>query len=128
LLKILLAEFAHSGPTPPTLKEIAERNGSTIRDLEPLVQVAIDEGRLERLSAEFAIDPAALEGLRKSLADYFQDHPAIRISEIREHWGMTRKHAVPIFEFFDQQQVTVRKGDLRTPGPRLGNPIREAAP
>jgi selenocysteine-specific elongation factor len=128
LLELLLAECAHAGPTPPTLKEFAERNGSTLRDLEPLVQVAIDEGRLDRLSRDIAIDHAVLEGLRKNLADYFQVHPVIRISEIREHWGMTRKHAVPIFEFFDQQQVTVRNGDVRTPGPRLGSPIREAAP
>ena len=29
---------------------------------------------------------------------------------------MTRKHAVPIFEFFDRQQITSRSGDLRTAG------------
>ena len=128
LLELLLAECAQTGPTPPTLKEFAERNGSTLRDLEPLVQVAIDEGRLDRLSPELAIDHVALEDLRKSLAAYFQEHPAVRITEIREHWGITRKHAVPIFEFFDRQQVTVRNGDVRTAGPRLGFPIHEAVP
>ncbi|HUE14347.1 MAG TPA: selenocysteine-specific translation elongation factor [Planctomycetaceae bacterium] len=128
LLDLLLAECIDAGRTPPSLKEFAERNGSSLRDLEPLVQVAVDEGRLDRLLPELAIDHTALEELRKNLADYFQEHPAVRISEIREHWGMTRKHAVPIFEFFDQQQVTVRSGDVRTAGPRLGVPIHEAAP
>ncbi len=112
---------------PPRLKEFAERNGSSLRDLEPLVQVAVDEGRLDRLSPELAIDHAALEDLRKSLVDYFQKHSAVTVSEIREHWGMTRKHAVPIFEFFDRQQVTVRSGDVRTAGRRLRFPIDEAA-
>jgi len=128
LLDVLLAECVEAGRTPPSLKEFAERNGSSLRDLEPLVQVAVDEGRLDRLSPEIAIDHAALEDLRKNLADYFKEHPAVRITEIREHWGMTRKHAVPIFEFFDRQQVTIRDGDVRTAGPRLGFPIHEAVP
>ena len=128
LLDILLTECAQAGPAPPMLKEFAERNGSTFHDVEPLVQVAVDEGRLDRLSPELAIDHGALEELRKSLAVYFREHPAVRVSEMREHWGITRKHAVPIFEFFDRQQVTVRNGDLRMPGPRLAFPIHEADP
>ena len=47
-----------------------------------------------------------------------------KISEIREQWGITRKHAVPIFEFFDQCQITVRAGDLRSAGPRISLPDR----
>ena len=104
---------------PPTLKEFADRIGCSLKDLEPLVQVAVDEGRLVRLSPELAITCDALESLRQNLADYFQLHPAAKISEIREQWGMTRKHAVPIFEFFDRQQITARSGDLRTAGPRF---------
>jgi selenocysteine-specific elongation factor len=128
LLEELLAACAEAGPTPPTLKEFAERCGAPVRDVEPLVQVAVDEGRLDRLSPELAIDHIALEDLRKDLADYFHAHPAVRISEVREHWGITRKYAVPLFEFFDRQQVTLRNGDVRTPGPRLLFPIHEAIP
>jgi selenocysteine-specific elongation factor len=125
LLDGLLAEWAAAGSTPPTLKEFAERTGSSIRDLEPLVQLAVDDGRLDRLTTELAIDRAAIEALRKTLAEYFQRNPAVRISEVREHWQITRKHAVPIFEFFDKHQITVRNGDVRTAGPRLGCPIGE---
>ena len=128
LLNDLLAECAEAGPTPPTLNDFAHRKGSTLRDLEPLVRVAVDLGRLDRLSPEIAIDHDALENLRKSLAQYFHGHPEVTISAIRAHWGMTRKHAVPIFEFFDRQQVTVRNGDVRIPGPRLGCSIHEAVP
>ena len=127
LLDVLLAECLTTGRAPPALKEFASRNGCTPRDLEPLVEVAIAEGRLARLSPEFAVDRVVLEDLRMSLADYLQTHPSFTISEIREHWGITRKHAVPIIEYFDQQQITVRNGDARTAGLRLGMPIDEVA-
>jgi selenocysteine-specific elongation factor len=125
LLDRLLAECLGAGPTPPTLKEFATRGGCTLKDVEPLVQVAVDEGRLVRVSPEMAIGAEALEGLRQNLADYFQSHPAVKIGEIRQRWGMTRKHAVPIFEFFDSQQITARSGDFHTAGPRISKPIDE---
>ncbi len=125
LLDALLSQCVGAGATPPTLKEFAAAGGCTLKDLEPLVQVAVDEGRLVRLSPELAIASEALEGLRQNLADFFQQHPAAKIGEIRARWGMTRKHAVPIFEFFDRRQVTARSGDLHTAGPRISVPIDE---
>jgi hypothetical protein len=48
------------------------------------------------------------------------------VGELREQWKITRKHAVPIFEYFDECKITVRAGDLRSAGPRLSVPIGEA--
>jgi selenocysteine-specific elongation factor len=127
LLDVLLKECTEAGAMPPTLKEFAVRNSCTLKDLEPLVQVAVDEGRLVRLSPDLAIASEALESLRQDLAGYFRLHPAVKIGEVRERWGMTRKHAVPIFEFFDRQQVTARSGDLHTAGPRIAVPVDEPA-
>ncbi len=45
LLDVLLARCVDAGATPPTLKEFAASSGCTLKDLEPLVQVAVDEGR-----------------------------------------------------------------------------------
>jgi selenocysteine-specific elongation factor len=126
MLDALLSEVTAAGPSPPTLKELAEKHVYSLKDLESLVQVAIDEGRLVRVSPQLAIDREALESLRQSLADHFQKHPTVRVGEIREQWGITRKHAVPIFEFFDQYQITSRTGDLRLPGPRVSLTIDEA--
>jgi selenocysteine-specific elongation factor len=127
LLTTLLTTFAAAGRAPPTLKELAEQLKIPQRDLEQLVQVAVDDGQLVKLSPLMAIDREAVEGLRQSLAAYFQQQPTAKVGELREQWGITRKHAVPIFEFFDESQITLRKEELRTPGPKLTIPIGEAA-
>jgi selenocysteine-specific elongation factor len=126
MLDTLLAEIIGAGTTPPTLKEFAEKHAYSLKELEPLVQVAVDQGRLVRLSPQLAIHRAALESLRQVLAEHFQKHPTATVGEIREQWKITRKHAVPIFEFFDQYQITSRAGDLRSPGPRMSLSIDEA--
>ncbi len=127
MLDALLAEVTGAGPSPPTLKEFGEKHGYSPKDLEPLVQVAVDAGRVVRLSPQLVVDREALESLRQRLARHFQKSPHAKVGELREQWGITRKHAVPIFEFFDQAQITSRAGDLRSPGPRLSVPIDEAA-
>ncbi|MBL8851007.1 MAG: selenocysteine-specific translation elongation factor [Planctomycetaceae bacterium] len=119
ILDAFVAAVTRSAATPPTLREFSEQHRIELADLEPLVQVAVDEGTLVRLAPQLAIVPEALETLRRSLSDYFQKHPSAKVSEVREHWGMTRRHAVPIFEYFDEQGITRRDGDLRTPGPRI---------
>lgn len=126
VLELLLSECATAGRAPPVLKEFATRQGCALRDLELLVEVAVIERHLDRISPDLAIDHAALEDLRTNLADYLQSHATFTTSEIREHWGITRKHAVPILEFFDRQQITVRNGDVRSGGPRLHLPQTEA--
>jgi selenocysteine-specific elongation factor len=128
LLDTILGEFASAGRTPPTDKELAERHKLSLKELSPLLQVGADDGQLLRLSQQMSIDRAAVESLRRSLADYFQSHQTAKVGELREQWGITRKHAVPIFEFFDEQELTVRDGDLRTAGPRLLVSFDEANP
>jgi selenocysteine-specific elongation factor len=125
MLTTLMAEVTGAGPAPPTLKEFAENHGYSLRDLEPLVQVAVDEKSLIRVSPQLVMVRDALEGLRQRLAEHFDKFPSAKVGEMREQWGITRKHAVPIFEFFDQCQITSRAGDDRTAGPRVSLPIGE---
>jgi selenocysteine-specific elongation factor len=125
-LTALVAEVSAAGPTPPSIKEFAERHGHTLKELESIVQVAIDEGQFVRLSPQIIMDRQALESLRRRLAEHFSTSPIAKVGEIREQWGITRKHAVPIFEFFDECQITSREGDLRKAGPRIALPIDEA--
>ena len=126
MLTTLVAEVTSAGPTPPTLKEFAERHGVAAKDLEAVVQVAIDEGQLIRLTPQLTMDLVALESLRQRLVKHFETSPTAKVGEMREQWGITRKHAVPIFEFFDHHQITSRAGDLRSAGPRLVVPVGEA--
>jgi selenocysteine-specific elongation factor len=126
ILTKLVEEVSQAGATPPSVKEFAERHALPLPEVEAVVQVAIDEGLLIRLTPQLTMDQAALESLRQKLAKHFENSPTAKVGEIREQWGITRKHAVPIFEFFDERKITSRAGDLRSAGPCLLTPIDEA--
>jgi selenocysteine-specific elongation factor len=126
MLANLLSEVNAAGVTPPSLKEFAEKHRFTMKDVEAIVQVGIDEGTMIRLSPQIVMAPGALEQLRRSLEVHFTESAKVKVGEMRERWGITRKHAVPIFEYFDARQITSRAGDERSAGPNITAPLNEA--
>lgn len=55
-----------------------------------------------------------------AVRDLLRDHPhGFTVSQFREALQITRKHAVPLIEYLDQQGITRRHGDLRLAGARL---------
>lgn len=66
-----------------------------------------------------------LDDLAPVLVELFGDHPAgFTVSHLRERLGITRKHAVPLATCLDRSGWTVRRGDVRTAGPRFGRGSR----
>jgi selenocysteine-specific elongation factor len=41
------------------------------------------------------------------------------VGEFKDALGLSRKYAVPILEWLDDSGFTIRRGDGRSPGPRL---------
>ncbi|MEM6926758.1 MAG: SelB C-terminal domain-containing protein, partial [Myxococcota bacterium] len=46
-------------------------------------------------------------------------HEDLTPGGFKELTGLTRKHAIPLLEWLDGQQVTLRTPDRRMPGPAL---------
>jgi len=115
----MLTAIAAAGLAPPTLKEFAKSLQQKPEALEMLLGLAVQEGRLVRISEELFLTPAALEQARGICRDLFQQQPTATVSQLREAWGVTRKYAFPLCEFFDARRLTVREGDLRRAGPEL---------
>jgi selenocysteine-specific elongation factor len=125
LLDRLVEACTSAGPAPPALKEFAAGAGIALKDLAPLVQVAVDTGRLVRVSDDFAFAPGALESLREGVLSYIGEHGPASATQLKDHWKVTRKHAIPCLEFFDKLGVTARAGDTRTAGPNAARMLEE---
>ena len=58
-------------------------------------------------------DASWMEGARSRLEGYLSDNEDISAGEFRDLLGITRKHAIPILEYFDTARITLRVGDKR---------------
>jgi selenocysteine-specific elongation factor len=73
---------------------------------------------VERDGIYFA--PSALDDAARTVARLLAEQPdGVAIATVRETFGITRKHAVPLLAELDARGITRRRGDLRIAGPRL---------
>ncbi|NNC39182.1 MAG: selenocysteine-specific translation elongation factor [Acidimicrobiia bacterium] len=92
-----------SGLTVPRIKELS---------IDPdLLHALLRDGRLVRVGPELVYLPAQLD----LLGDRIREMAApFTVAEFRDHFGLSRKYAVPLLEWMDANGVTERDGDVRT--------------
>ena len=120
VLDLLLPMIAAQARTPPTHRELCSATDRmSAADIEQLLRLCREDGTLIAVSHDLSYTPTGLESLRTSLRELFQTKSEVTLAEIRDALHMTRKHVVPLAEYWDAQQLTVRQGDIRKPGPNL---------
>lgn len=105
--------------TPPTIKEVAQQLETTIDVVGSLMRFATQQRILVDLGNGFFIADDAFQMLCDELKTLFGQSPTPSVAEIRDHWQVTRKHAIPLLEYCDSVGITQRNGDAREAGPEL---------
>ena len=58
----------------------------------------------------------AIAQCREALARLLAEREEISVGDVKDALGITRKHAIPLLEYFDARQVTRRRGNARVAG------------
>jgi len=119
----LLEVIAGAGLAPPTIKEFAAEMGQKIAEIDALLNLSVEDGLLVRVSEALCFSPDSLEQARLICESLLNTMGEATMSQLREAWGISRKFAVPLCEYFDACGLTIRKEDVRVPGPKLGEPV-----
>jgi selenocysteine-specific elongation factor len=103
-----LAAFGLRGPTPASL---AERTGLEPAAVERAL-MALREGGQAVEAGDLWLDAPAAAGARESAARALADGP-MTIGELRDLWGVGRRHALALTAHLDRSGLTRRVGDRR---------------
>ena len=87
--------------------------------MQALLALCVDEGLVVAVSADLHFAHTAIEQGRSVCADVFAQENEVTMSQLREAWGISRKFAVPLCEYYDEVEITVRQGNVRVAGPKL---------
>ncbi len=109
--------------TPPNKKELSALTGQKVDDVAALLNLCEEDALLIRVSDGFFYTPTSMEAARQKCADALKGSSGATLAEIRDAWGVTRKYAVPLCEWFDSNQITRRDGDVRVAGDKLHAPL-----
>lgn len=109
----VLQVLAKGALTPPWLAELPALAGGSAADVTAVLKLLLAEGRVVRVSAELWFEAGAIAGLRERLVAHLRAHKEITTQEFKDLVGATRKHVIPLAEYFDREKVTLRVGEKR---------------
>jgi len=100
---------------PPTVKEL-EADPALARDLPEILAALTADGEVVKVAADFYYPRATLDAMGSGIGGFFGNRGEMRVADLKDLFGISRKHAVPVLEYFDRLGVTRRLGDVRVAG------------
>ena len=105
--------FADAGLKVPLMKEVLDKLPIDKARAQKLVTLLLRDRVLVKLADDLVFHQTALQGLRQLIATQKSKTPKIDVATFKDMLGVTRKYAIPLLEYLDQQRITRRVGDER---------------
>ncbi len=103
----LLARFAASPFSPPTVKECLAEVG------EELYDAMVELELLVPIPPDVVFRKQDYELMRSEIISLLKTKHTITAGEVRDHFDTSRRYVLALLEYLDTQGVTVREGDVR---------------
>jgi selenocysteine-specific elongation factor len=103
--------FTESRLQPPYFQEIKGKfPGNTGAEV---LEVMVKEGDILKVKEDLYFHRKAIDGLKSELIAFLKNNGEITTPQFKEMTGASRKYTIPLIEYLDRTQVTVRVGDTR---------------
>lgn len=109
----VLETLRSAGLTPPTVGELGKTMGDP-GQLAQLLRLLENEGLVRSVTPDLYVESAALDEAELRTRRELGGSEELSVAEFRRTLPVTRKHLIPLLEYFDRRGVTRRNGDLRS--------------
>jgi selenocysteine-specific elongation factor len=101
-----------AGANVPAEDEIARALGIPPQAANEIVRLGLEAGRLVRIADGIHYTADGLESIKREIAELAAAGP-FTAAEVRDRLATSRKYVIPLLEYLDATQYTVRQGDKR---------------
>ncbi|MBA4368544.1 MAG: hypothetical protein C0403_13010 [Desulfobacterium sp.] len=109
----ILAVYQKDGLTPPYFKDLSETLNIHSSVAKDVLMLLVEQGKITKVKEDLFFSKQAIEDLKKRLVDFFKTKDELTTPEFKEIAGVSRKYLIPLIEYFDSKNVTIRVGDTR---------------
>jgi selenocysteine-specific elongation factor len=78
-----------------------------------VLQMLIDEKRIVKTKDDLYFDAGAIADIETELVAFLQKSGEITTPQFKDMAGISRKYIIPLIEYFDTINLTIRVGDTR---------------
>jgi selenocysteine-specific elongation factor len=109
----ILKTYRESGLQPPYFKELGKQLTTDPARARDVLNLLVKEGRLVKVKEDLFFDAEAVTRLKQRLVEFLTVNGEISTPQFKEMTAASRKYVIPLIEFFDAQNFTIRIGDIR---------------
>jgi selenocysteine-specific elongation factor len=109
----VLNAYRDNGLTPPYLKELKQTFKIEESLAKDVIALLMGQGLIVKAKEDLYFSADAVNDLQQKLVEFLNNHGEISTPQFKEMTGISRKYLIPLIEYFDAQNVTIRIGDIR---------------
>lgn len=109
----ILAAYLDSGLSPPYFKDICLKLSAPAETAKEVLSLLTKDGQLVKIKEDLYYHREHLDQLRDRLVQFLSAEEEISTPQFKDMTGASRKYVIPLIEYFDSIQLTIRVGDIR---------------
>lgn len=109
----ILQRYRDAALTPPATKDVIDQFPGTKGETRNILNLLISEGQLVKLNEDMAFDKDALDRLRSDYKNLLMKIERSSPVDFKDMTGLSRKYIIPLMEYFDRTNLTIRVGNHR---------------
>lgn len=102
-----------SGLTPPFFRTICQDLDLDKKTATDVLHMMINETSIIKTKDDLYFDAEEITRLEQRLITFLKENESITTPEFKEMTGVSRKYVIPLIEYFDAVNLTIRVGDTR---------------
>ena len=105
--------YENAGLTPPFFRTVCEDLKLDKKTASSVLHMLIDEKNIVKTKDDLYFDALEIKKLEEKLVAFLKEKGSVSTPEFKEMTGISRKYVIPLIEYFDSVNLTLRVGDTR---------------
>jgi selenocysteine-specific elongation factor len=105
--------YQNAGLTPPFFRTICQDLDLDKKNAVDVLHMLIDENSIVKTKDDLYFDAETIKTLEHRVVEFLKKNESITTPEFKDMTGISRKFVIPLIEYFDSINLTIRVGDTR---------------
>jgi selenocysteine-specific elongation factor len=111
--KKITQTYQSGGLQPPYFRDVIKELDADPKHVQDVMMLLVEEGQIVKTKDDLYFDAGAVDNLKTRLVEFLKSNGEITTPQFKEMTGVSRKFVIPLIEYFDAKNVTLRVGDSR---------------
>ena len=113
IAEMIMREITKKPSSPPAIKELPGITGESRDQVQRGISLLATSGKARVVDGEFVYSSDFLEKFTADVKQFFEKNEQMKIGDLKDIAGVSRKYALPLARWIDNEGITLRRGEIR---------------